>query len=189
MLTAIVVADGAVLELMELLIVKYGADTNAVDKKEEAPLHYAARCGNADTVYALVADFGAQVDADPNCRTRTPLHVAASCGHVDVVELLIEEGADVHATDSEGRTALQVADAAQRGKAMAAALSDGSALARKHSAAAEAKQRGGGIGGNAPPVEATLRRAPAARPPHVPPKATRELNDRNSFNARWGIAG
>ena len=162
---------------------KYGADTNAVDKKEEAPLHYAARSGNADAVYALVADFGAQVDADPNCRTRTPLHVAASCGHVDVAEVLLEEGADVHATDAEGRTAMQVADAAQRGQAMAALLSDGSALARKHSAVAKTKHQSGGGNVALPMSGAAHRGAPAARPSTVPQNITRQMNDRGAFNS------
>jgi ankyrin repeat protein len=39
----------------------------------------------------------------------TPLHLAAEVGGLDCVELLVKGGADVHALDSDGHTAEELA--------------------------------------------------------------------------------
>lgn len=64
------------------MLVKAGADINAIDSSE----------GHPEIMYG-----------------RTPLHWAAFCGHKEIVELLISMGADVNAGDKEGRTPLHLA--------------------------------------------------------------------------------
>lgn len=78
----------------------------------EAPLWDAASGGDGARVAALL-DAGAEID-QPNPGAGgipTPLIAAAFCGHSEVVRLLLARGADVHAVNSQGRSALvQAAD-------------------------------------------------------------------------------
>jgi ankyrin repeat protein len=161
-----------VLELIEILV-EYGADVDAVDKRGEAPLHYATRCGNEDTSWFLLVN-GATVDTDPVCRERTPLHVAAACGHAELASMLLKEGgAEPLATDAQGRTPRQVAVAEGRERQMGPVLSD-CPVPRKQGESsfvhpAHVGQANGQVGG--------ARR---------PARSTREMNDQNAFRALWG---
>jgi ankyrin repeat protein len=102
------------------LLLARGADVEA--PREDAklkfpPLYTAAAGGHLAAVKALVA-AGAKVD----CHTpmaSTPLMGAAKFGYVDIIEELLRCGADLHATNAGGYTALHAA--AETGKAMAAA--------------------------------------------------------------------
>lgn len=69
-------------------------------------LYAAARSRRID-----VARFALERGADPSHRhsDRSPLMVAASRRQVELMELLIAHGADVHAVDGEGRTAMHYA--------------------------------------------------------------------------------
>ena len=78
----------------------------------EAPLWDAASEGDGARVAALL-DAGAEIDQqNPGAGgIPTPLIAAAFCGHTEVVRLLLARGADVHAVNSQGRSALvQAAD-------------------------------------------------------------------------------
>ncbi len=77
-----------------------------------APLWDAASEGDAARVAALL-DAGAEIDQHNRGAggIPTPLIAAAFCGHTEVVRLLLARGADVHAVNSQGRSALvQAAD-------------------------------------------------------------------------------
>lgn len=75
------------------------------------PLHVAVESGNVELVRRLL-EHGAPVDQADAIMGSTPLHAAAARGDVPMLELLLTHGADVNATDDEGFT---VADAAQAG--------------------------------------------------------------------------
>jgi len=86
------------------------ADDEAVTR--EAPLWDAAAAGDGARVATLL-DAGAEIDQqNPGAGgIPTPLIAAAFCGHTEVVRLLLARGADVHAVNSQGRSALvQAAD-------------------------------------------------------------------------------
>jgi len=56
-------------------------------------------------------DFGVPIDGR-GPRGETALHVACRARHLQVIALLLERGADPLAIDDEGRTALDIARAA-----------------------------------------------------------------------------
>lgn len=60
----------------------------------------------AETAELLLA-AGAEVDALTTRTGETPLHWAASANSADVARILIEQGADIEALDSAGRTPLE----------------------------------------------------------------------------------
>ncbi len=95
--------------IVELLL-KLGADPNALDAMGHAPLY---RVGNecaagkgGDVVHALVR-AGAKVDAAEGVQRCTALHMAARRGNVDVAKALLECGASMEARDKTGATPLR----------------------------------------------------------------------------------
>ena len=82
-----------------------GADIGATILNGETPLHFAARCGQAEAVVLL--DRGTDIQA-AELRERTALHVAIEKGGYNclVVLWLIEKGTDVLAMDVNGRAAI-----------------------------------------------------------------------------------
>ncbi|GKZ32275.1 hypothetical protein AbraIFM66950_001568 [Aspergillus brasiliensis] len=125
------------LSMVESLL-RYGGDPNGQDNDGDSPLHYAARDGYAevarvllshgseplsannatDTAMHLAAQNGAidvmevlqqrerSAISSINYMGRNPLHHAATA---PAAAWLIDHGADVDATDTEGRTALMLA--------------------------------------------------------------------------------
>ena len=71
-------------------------------------LHYAARRNKLDVVQWLVEHGKANVEAT-NKDGMTVLHWAAQ-NNLDVVQWLVEHGADVNATDNDGKTPLNLAE-------------------------------------------------------------------------------
>ncbi|XP_061418760.1 ankyrin repeat domain-containing protein 16-like isoform X2 [Lethenteron reissneri] len=98
------------------------------------PLHTAAMHGNLEVTQMLLDRCAFVPDGRDSCGV-TPFVDAVRHGHLDVARLLLEKhqeghvsaietlrslGADLHATDAKGRTALHVACAAQRAECVRA---------------------------------------------------------------------
>jgi ankyrin repeat protein len=95
-------------ELCQLLIAK-DADVN---KPGWAPLHYAATHGHLD-ILNLLLDHHAYIDAQSPNGT-TPLMMAAQYGTASAVKLLLEAGADPELKNSQGLSALDFSQRANR---------------------------------------------------------------------------
>lgn len=92
-----------------------------LDRYSEAgtlPIHDAALGGSAEAIRALAA-HGANLNARTKLQQQTPLHLAAAMGKLDALEALLSLGADPSLTDSEKRTAFQLAERAMLPEAIA----------------------------------------------------------------------
>ncbi|HEY1044224.1 MAG TPA: ankyrin repeat domain-containing protein [Telluria sp.] len=84
----------------------------AVNRSGWTPLHYAAAGGDAD-IATLLLDRKANIDARAPTGT-TPLMMAAQEGQQAVVRLLLARGANPYLVDNNKRTALRVAELADK---------------------------------------------------------------------------
>ena len=69
----------------------------------------------AEEIFQMLLDGGADVNAGSNMKM-TPLMAAASLGRPEQLAALLKHGADVHAKDTKGRTALDMATKRDRPK-------------------------------------------------------------------------
>ena len=97
------------LPLMERFI-DLGADVNAANRRQETPLMVAAMAGAVQTAKLLLRR-GADVRAVTSMR-ESVLHMLVSAGlaenkELQLVRVLLDAGADVHATDADGRTVVE----------------------------------------------------------------------------------
>lgn len=92
----------------------------AVNRSGWTPLHYAAASGDNE-IALLLLRRGASVDAVSPLKSGsyTPLMMAAREGHDITAKLLIDHGADPGRTNSEGLTAVELAERAGRSTAAA----------------------------------------------------------------------
>uniref|UniRef100_A0A914H1N2 Non-specific serine/threonine protein kinase n=1 Tax=Globodera rostochiensis TaxID=31243 RepID=A0A914H1N2_GLORO len=98
-------------ELLEELLAERPSLANDRDSREgRTPLHHAAAGGHTKCAELLLRS-GADVDAVAGLQdtVKTPLGLASSLGHSDVVELLVKSGSDLFYVDSDGHSALQLA--------------------------------------------------------------------------------
>lgn len=79
-----------------------------LDQDKIAALHKAVRLNDVAAVRRYTAEPEAYLDARGE-RGYRPLQVAIRWGHTELYALLIEMGADVNATDGDGRSALHIA--------------------------------------------------------------------------------
>ena len=99
------------------LLAASGADVSAVNVNLLTPLMYAIAVEGPQCVNMLreLCDAGADVNQPDPLYGTTPLVWAANGDSVAVVKFLLERGADVRATDGEGKTAFRRAmDSGQR---------------------------------------------------------------------------
>lgn len=94
--------DGDLGQVKRLIVA--GADVNAKDVNELAPLYLSAANGHTAVVEFLIGK-GANVNVRNTVRA-TPLHAAAREGHEAVAELLITNGAEVNAESHNEGTPL-----------------------------------------------------------------------------------
>ena len=85
-----------------------GADVNVRDNHGATALMVACSRSSLE-VDKLLLDNGSAIDAGDSVSGRNALIRASSVGKADLVRLLLEEGADAHAKDSLGYTALDCA--------------------------------------------------------------------------------
>lgn len=83
-----------------------GRDVNAADPDGRTPLHYAVAYNQHDVLAALI-DASANLEAEDN-KQNTPLHYACGYGRGECAESLIEAGANTGATNSTGKTGLDL---------------------------------------------------------------------------------
>ena len=91
------------LEVVRVLL-QYGADASAQDKRKSTPLHRASERGHLNVARVLIehgAEAGVQ-DVDKS----TPLHASSQGGHLAVSEVLLTAGADAKAQDVDISTPL-----------------------------------------------------------------------------------
>jgi ankyrin repeat protein len=84
------------------LLIKNGADVNALDKRRWTPLHHAVRAGRPAMVRLLI-ESGADMERRDR-RGCTPLLMAARVGHLQEVRVLVEAGANLDVVDDEKNT-------------------------------------------------------------------------------------
>lgn len=95
------------------LLLKAGAEREAVFDDGLRPVHLAAICGNYKIMQMLVeVDIDVNVRAGEKLRRGTPLHMAVLKGQATVVKILLAKGAEVNAADALGKTPLDHAVAA-----------------------------------------------------------------------------
>ena len=89
------------------LLLKYGADLDAVDRTGATPLHTAAMSGQKDAALWLL-DHGAAIESKDSFGD-TPLQTAAIFGQGAVLKVLFERGAKLDTKNTLGKTALDLA--------------------------------------------------------------------------------
>lgn len=97
------------LTMVELLL-RLGADVNAMDGGSHAPLYSLANeCGTPEgaTVARALIKAGANVNANEGAKRCTALHMAARRGSIEIAAALLDSAAAIDARDSLGDTPLR----------------------------------------------------------------------------------
>ena len=98
-------------DVVEYLL-QCGANVHARDDGGLIPLHNACSFGHAEVVQLLLR-HGADANARDNWNY-TPLHEAAIKGKIDVCTVLLQHGADPSIRNTDGKTALDLADSSAK---------------------------------------------------------------------------
>ncbi len=83
------------------------SDINALDEKQNTPLHHASQHGHLEVVRYL-HENGADIHAK-DIHKNTALHYGAIYGHLEIVRYMLENNSDIEAKDIYKTTALQYA--------------------------------------------------------------------------------
>ena len=111
------------------LLLKNGAEVDALDRAKLSPLLIAADSNSLGTVQLLLA---AGADVNLRCRGKqTALMFAAEKGHADVIDALAQGGAKLELKDADGYTALMLAASKAQPASVAALIKAGADLQAK----------------------------------------------------------
>ena len=102
------------------VLLRRGADVNAVNHDGSTPIHFSARQGHADCINLLQSN-GAKLDAK-RADGITPLMCAAQSAQPECLQLLLSHGADATLTDNLGASALHFASRQGDSECIAALL-------------------------------------------------------------------
>ncbi|NXX97244.1 ANR16 protein, partial [Centropus bengalensis] len=108
-----------------LLLEEHQASPTAMDVLGAQALHRAAVTGQDEAIQFLVSELGVDVNERTMTLQLPALHYAAKEGHVHTIQTLLSLGADVHAKDGKGRSALHAACAGQHMEAVRILLQAG----------------------------------------------------------------
>uniref|UniRef100_A0A3Q3DBI5 Ankyrin repeat domain-containing protein 16 n=1 Tax=Hippocampus comes TaxID=109280 RepID=A0A3Q3DBI5_HIPCM len=101
------------ISVARLLLAKHQASPTAVDTLGVQPVHQVAVTGQDEALRFLVRELHVDVNQRATGLQLTSLHYAAKEGHVSTIKTLLDMGADLHAQDKKGRTALHMASIGQ----------------------------------------------------------------------------
>lgn len=113
------------ISVARLLLEKHQACPTAVDRLGAQPVHQAAVTGQNEALVFLVKELKVNVNGRATNLQLTPLHYTAKEGHASTIKTLEELGADLHAKDTKGRTALHMASIGQHAEAVSVLLTMG----------------------------------------------------------------
>ncbi|XP_051912167.1 ankyrin repeat domain-containing protein 16 [Hippocampus zosterae] len=105
------------ISVARLLLAKHQASPTAVDTLGVQPVHQVAVTGQDEALRFLVRELHVDVNQRATGLQLTSLHYAAKEGHVSTIKTLLDLGADLHAQDKKGRTALHMASIGQHAEA------------------------------------------------------------------------
>ncbi|KAL3976519.1 BTB/POZ domain-containing adapter for CUL3-mediated RhoA degradation protein [Sarotherodon galilaeus] len=97
------------ISVARLLLDEHQASAAAADILGAQPVHQVAVTGQDEALRFLVKDLNVEVNQRATSIQLTALHYAAKEGHTSTINTLVELGADPHARDKKGRTALHMA--------------------------------------------------------------------------------
>ncbi|KFP78054.1 Ankyrin repeat domain-containing protein 16, partial [Acanthisitta chloris] len=100
--------------IARLLLEKHQACPTAMDALGAQPLHRAAVTAQDGAIQFLVTELGVGVNGRATSQELTALHYAAKEGHTHTIQTLLSLGANIHAKDGKGRSALHAACAGQQ---------------------------------------------------------------------------
>uniref|UniRef100_U3K941 Ankyrin repeat and EF-hand domain containing 1 n=1 Tax=Ficedula albicollis TaxID=59894 RepID=U3K941_FICAL len=177
-----VACAGGNIVLVEFLLEK-GADVNATDNFLWTPLHHACYNGHLD-IAELLVNAGASVNA-PAIGNATPLMRAIEACRLDMVYFLITAGADVEATNSNGRSVLDLAEVFQNAKIIELLENQLQILAEEREKE-EAMQQKGGKPKPAEPAKSVKEESEAvSEPPEEIPVPEKTKRSRKDSSAYW----